>query len=146
MAGGAVSKAAEELARRIKALGAHLLQCQPDEVELRDGAVFRGAASVTLTQIAEAWYLRPDLLPDDVETAGMEVTEGYKPKIDTGVFTYATHAAIVEVDPDTGHVDILDYVIFEDCGRPGEPVDFGRAILWRCSAGDWNCAVRRGAV
>ena len=122
MAGGAVSKASEELARRIKILGAHLLQCKPDETKLKDGAVYKGDASVTLKQIAQAWYLRPDLLPDTIETTGMEVTEGYKPEIDTGVFTYATHAAVVEVDIETGHVDILDYVIFEDCGTRVNPL------------------------
>lgn len=122
MAGGAVSKAAEVLAGRVRKHAAHLLQCSPEEVELRDGAAHAGAASVTLADIARAWYLRPDQLPDDVDTAGLEVTEGYKPEVDTGVFTYATHAAIVEVDPDTGLVTIEDYVIFEDCGRRVNPL------------------------
>lgn len=122
MAGGAVSKAAEELSRRIRAIGAHLLQCKPDETHLKDGAVFYGGASVSLKQIAQAWYLRPDMLADNVNTMGLEVTEGYKPDIDTGVFTYATHAAVVEVDIATGKVDIQDYVIFEDCGRRVNPL------------------------
>ena len=122
MAGGAVSKAAEELARRLKIHGAHLLQCKPDEVEINDCAVTNGIASASFAEIASAWYLHPDRLPDDVNTAGLEVTEGYKPDIDTGVFTYATHAAIVEVDPATGRTTILDYVIFEDCGRRVNPL------------------------
>lgn len=122
MAGGAVSKASEVLAGRIKIHAAHLLQCDPSEVDLRDAQAFHGAASVSFAAIAKAWYLRPDQLPDDVDTAGLEVTEGYKPDIDTGVFTYATHAAIVEVDTDTGKVDIQDYVVFEDCGRRVNPM------------------------
>ncbi|WP_134725654.1 xanthine dehydrogenase family protein molybdopterin-binding subunit [Paracoccus luteus] len=122
MAGGAVSKAAEELARRIRIHGAHLLQCEPEDVEIRDGHVFHNMASVSFADIASAWYLHPDRLPEDVNTAGLEVTEGYKPDIDTGVFTYATHAAIVEVDPGTGRTQILDYVIFEDCGRRVNPL------------------------
>lgn len=122
MAGGAVSKASEVLANRIKIHAAHLLQCDPSDVVLRDAQAFHGAASVSFADIAKAWYLRPDQLPDDVDTAGLEVTEGYKPDIDTGVFTYATHAAIVEVDTDTGKVDIQDYVVFEDCGRRVNPM------------------------
>ncbi|MCO6381283.1 xanthine dehydrogenase family protein molybdopterin-binding subunit [Oceanicola sp. 502str15] len=122
MAGGAVSKAAEELARRVRVHGAHLLQCAPEEVEIREGAVTNGLASASFAEIASAWYLHPDRLPDDVNTAGLEVTEGYKPDIDTGVFTYATHAALVEVDPATGRTEILDYVIFEDCGRRVNPL------------------------
>jgi len=122
MAGGAVSKASEVLADRIKIHAAHLLQCEPSDIDLRDAQAFHGAASVSFAAIAKAWYLRPDQLPDDVDTAGLEVTEGYKPDIDTGVFTYATHAAIVEVDTDTGKVDIKDYVVFEDCGRRVNPM------------------------
>ena len=122
MAGGAVSKASEVLASRIKIHAAHLLQCDASDVVLKVGQAFFGSASVTFAAIAKAWYLRPDQLPDDVNTAGLEVTEGYKPDIDTGVFTYATHAAIVEVDTDTGKVDIQDYVVFEDCGRRVNPM------------------------
>lgn len=122
MAGGAVSKASETLARRLRIHAAHLMQCTPDEVVLRDGQAVAGAASVTLTDIARAWYLRPDQLSPDVDTLGLEVTEGYKPDVDTGVFTYASHAASVAVDPATGKVEILDYVIFEDCGRRVNPM------------------------
>jgi carbon-monoxide dehydrogenase large subunit len=122
MSGGAVSKAAEVLAGRVRRHAAHLLQCKPDEVRLAEGKAWCGEAHVSFEDIARAWYLRPDQLPDDVETAGLEVTEGYKPDIDTGVFTYATHAAIVEVDPDTGRVAIEDYFIFEDCGRRVNPL------------------------
>lgn len=122
MAGGAVSKAAEALAGRVKTHAAHLLQCKPEDVELKNGEAHANGAHVSFADIARAWYLRPDQLPDDVNTAGLEVTEGYKPEIDTGVFTYATHAAVVEVDPGTGIVKVRDYVIFEDCGRRVNPL------------------------
>ncbi|MGJ8583812.1 MAG: xanthine dehydrogenase family protein molybdopterin-binding subunit [Marinosulfonomonas sp.] len=122
MAGGAVSKAAEELANRMRRHAAHLLQCQPNDIELRDGAAHHDMAQVSYRDIASAWYLHPDRLPDDVNTAGLEVTEGYKPDIDTGVFTYATHAAVVEVDIATGRTEVVDYVIFEDCGRRVNPL------------------------
>ena len=122
MAGGAVSKASEELVRRMKLHAAHLLQCLPGDVEVRDGAVFHGMSSISFAEIADAWYLHPDRLSEDVDTAGLEVTEGYKPDVDTGLFTYATHAAIVEVDPRSGRTTILDYAIFEDCGRRVNPL------------------------
>jgi len=122
MAGGAVSKAAQALANRIEIHAAHLLQADPGSVTLRDGRAVAGEASVSFEDVARAWYLRPDQLPDDVNTLGLEVTEGYKPEIDTGVFSYATHAAVVAVDTDTGQVEILDYVLFEDCGRRVNPL------------------------
>lgn len=122
MAGGAVSKACETLVARLRKHAAHLLQVRSEDVELRDGAAFFGPSKVTYEDIARAWYLRPDRLSADVDTLGLEVTEGYKPDIDTGAFTYATHAAVVAVDPRTGKVDILDYAIFEDCGRRVNPM------------------------
>ncbi len=122
MAGGAVSKAAEILAKRIRTHAAHLLQCRPEDVQLENGCAVHRGGSVSFAEIARAWYLRPDQLPDDVDTSGLEVTEGYKPKVDTGVFTYATHAAIVEVDVETGLVKIENYAIFEDCGRRVNPL------------------------
>ena len=61
-------------------------------------------------------YLKPST------PAGLETTEGYKPLVDSGVFSYATHAAKVAVDPETGLVAILDYVIVEDCGRMVNPM------------------------
>ena len=99
MAGGAVSKAAESLAGRIRTHAAHLLRTRADRVSLAGGRAFTGEASVSFEDVARAWYLRPDQLPDDVDTRGIEVTKGYKPEVDTGVFTYATHAAVVAVDP-----------------------------------------------
>jgi aerobic carbon-monoxide dehydrogenase large subunit len=122
MAGGAVSKSAEVLATRIKRIAAHLLQTQPSQVRFKDGRIEAGAASLDFGAIGRAWYLRPDSLPDDVDTNGLEVTEGYKPLTDGGVFSYASHAAVVAVDPDTGHVKILDYVVVEDCGRVVNPM------------------------
>ena len=122
MAGGAVSKAAESLAGRIRKHAAHLLQSTADRVSLSGGRAWVGEASASFEDVGRAWYLRPDQLPDDVDTQGLEVTEGYKPEVDTGVFTYATHAAVVAVDPATGAVEILDYVLFEDCGRRVNPM------------------------
>ena len=60
--------------------------------------------------------LKPQELPPDVDPAGLEVTVGYKPERDTGTFSYAAHAAVVAVDPELGHVEILDYVVVEDGG------------------------------
>jgi len=122
MAGGAVSRAAAVIAERMKAIAAHLMQRPVAEVAFRDGRICAGGASVSYADIGQAWYLRPDQLPDGVSTAGLETTEGYKPDVDGGVFSYASHAARVAVDAETGHVEILDYVIVEDCGRMVNPM------------------------
>jgi aerobic carbon-monoxide dehydrogenase large subunit len=47
---------------------------------------------------------------------------GYRPARDTGTFSYATHAALVAVDPGTGLIEILDYVVVEDGGKLVNPM------------------------
>ncbi|WP_296583452.1 xanthine dehydrogenase family protein molybdopterin-binding subunit [Xanthobacter sp.] len=122
MAGGAVSKAAQKLAEKVKALAAHLMQCAADQVRFEGGVIHGPTGSVTFAEIARAWYRTPEVLPDGVDTGGLEVTEGYKPDVDTGLFSYATHAALVAVDVKTGATEILDYVVVEDCGRMVNPM------------------------
>jgi carbon-monoxide dehydrogenase large subunit len=116
MAGGAVATACIEIGERVRRIGASLLQLDSTQVSLRDGRVWGPAGSVTLAEIAHIWYRRPQDLPGDVDPAGLEATSGYKPRRDSGTFSYAAHAVIVAVDPDLGEVEILDYVIVEDGG------------------------------
>lgn len=129
MAGGAVSRACEILGARAKAIGAHLLQTAPDKVFLREGGVTDGNASVSFRDIAQAWYKRPQSLSADVAHEGLEVMAGYKPQVDSGTFSYATHAVTVAVDPDFGSVELLDYVVVEDGGKLVNPMIVDGQIL-----------------
>ncbi|MGQ9366120.1 xanthine dehydrogenase family protein molybdopterin-binding subunit [Azospirillum sp. ST 5-10] len=122
MAGGAVATACRQLAERVRRIGAHLLQVKPDDTALAGGAVCAGPASVTIREVAHTWYRAPQLLPADVDRGGLEVTAGYKPKSDHGTFSYATHAAVVAVDPELGTIEILDYVVVEDAGTMVNPM------------------------
>ncbi len=116
VAGGAVAEACDQLAVRVKRIGASLLQAKPEDVRLESGHVVANSGRVSVAEIARTWYRRPQELPPDVDPAGLEVTAGYKAKRDTGTFSYAAHAAVVAVDPQTGEVEIIDYVIVEDGG------------------------------
>jgi carbon-monoxide dehydrogenase large subunit len=122
MAGGAVSRSSAVLAKRIARIGAHLMQCRTEEVRLAGGRVHGPSGDVSMQEIAKVWYLRPEQLPEDVDVGGLEATVGFKPKVDSGAFSYATHAATVAVDPETGLVEILDYVVVEDCGTIVNPM------------------------
>ncbi len=122
MAGGAVSRACQEIARRAAAIGAWLLKTDVSQVSVRNGQVVGPAGSVTLNEIARIWYLRPQDLPAHVNPGGLEATAGYKPARDSGTFSYGAHAALIAVDPETGQVEILDYVIVEDGGRLVNPM------------------------
>ena len=116
MAGGAVAAACEALGERIAALGAHLLQTGREEVTLRDDGVYGPSGHVSLEDVARLWYLQPENLPEDADPRGLEVMEGYKTEVDSGTFSYAAHSCVVALDPETGEIELLDYVVVEDGG------------------------------
>jgi len=122
MAGGAIMTACQALVPRLLAIGSHLMQCASNAAYIKDGRVHGPQSSVSFEEIAFAWYRRPDRLPPDVDPGGLEVTTGYRPKVDTGVFNFASHAVVVAVDTELGNVEILDYVIVEDTGRIVNPM------------------------
>jgi carbon-monoxide dehydrogenase large subunit len=122
MAGGAVATACREIAKRAASIAGRLLQTDPAQVFIRGGQALGPHGAVSLAEIARAWYLRPQDLPADVDPGGLEATTGYKPTRDSGTFSYATHAALVAVDPEIGDVEILGYVIVEDGGKLVNPM------------------------
>lgn len=122
MAGGAVGAATAALGDRIRRIAAHLLQAKTADITLSDGLAWFGNSSVSIEEVAKTWYLKPQLLPDDVDPRGLEVTEGYKTVQDTGTFSYACHAVKVAVDTKSGHIELLDYVIVEDAGTMINPM------------------------
>jgi carbon-monoxide dehydrogenase large subunit len=122
MSGGAVARACETLARRAAVIGAWLMRTDVGKVAVQGGSVHGPDGSVTLAEVASIWYLRPQDLPADMDKSGLEVTEGYKPERDSGTFGYGVHAALVAVDPETGDVQIEDYVIVEDGGKMVNPM------------------------
>ena len=124
MAGGATLKACAELIPRIIKIGAFLIGCKDEEARFDKvhGVVGPDGRSVDLKEICSVWYLRPDRAPLDVDRRGLEVSVSYKPDRDSGAFSYASHAVAVAVDTETGQVEILDYVIAEDCGTLVNPM------------------------
>jgi carbon-monoxide dehydrogenase large subunit len=120
--GGAVAAASQLLAKRASRIGAWLMQADATEARVAGGKVLAGNSSVTLREVARAWYLQPQMLPPEIDTGGLEVTAGYRTARDSGTFTYAAHAAVVAVDPSTGAIEILDYVVVEDGGTLVNPM------------------------
>ena len=99
----AIHYASERLREKVFAIAANLLECAPSDLELRNGGVgIVGVpgAEVTLAQVAQA--ARPGWdhgRPQGVD-AGLEETYYYEPP--TVTWSYAVHAAIVEVDIELG--------------------------------------------
>ena len=116
-AGGATARACKELARRVAKIGASLLQTDESSVTVRDGAVFGPSGSVSLRDIARAFYLAPADLPGDTDPHGLEVTPGLCAAApDRPAYRIGACPVVVAVDPETGGVEILDYVVVEDAG------------------------------
>ena len=137
--GGAVARASRLLAKRAAHIGAWLLQTEPAKVHVADGKVVAGNSSVTLREVARAWYLQPQNLPADVDTGGLDVTAGYRAERDSGTFTYATHATVVAVDPATGLIELLDYVVVENGGTLVNPMIVDGQICGGTAQGIGTC-------
>jgi aerobic carbon-monoxide dehydrogenase large subunit len=137
--GGAVATASRLLARRAARIGAWLLQSDPASVSVADGKVVAGESSVTLREVARAWYLQAQTLPLEIDTGGLDVTAGYRAARDSGTFTYAAHAAVVAVDPATGIIEVLDYVVVEDGGTLVNPMVVDGQIYGGTAQGIGTC-------
>jgi carbon-monoxide dehydrogenase large subunit len=139
MGGGAVARASRMVAARAARIGAWLLQADAADAKVAEGRVVAGKGSVTLREVARAWYLQPQNLPPDVDTGGLEVTAGYRAERDSGTFSYATHAAVVAVDPQTGMIEILDYVVVEDGGVLVNPMIVDGQVCGGTAQGIGTC-------
>ncbi len=118
---GAAAMAAQDVRQMICGIAAHLLEANPDDLDIESGNIsVRGtpAKSVTLAQVAVAAHDGVQSLPADVEIS-LQATARYRhPDV---TWSNACHACTVEVDRDTGQVKILRYVVSEDCGRMINP-------------------------
>lgn len=115
MAGGAVARAARLMREKMARIAAHLLQCPAERIAFRDGRLLGPGGSVGFREVGEAACLRQERLPPGLDPT-VEVTATYEPAIDTGVFTFSVHAAVVAVEAATGAIELLDYGVVEDCG------------------------------
>ncbi len=120
-AGGAVGKAARSLAQKIQRIGAHLLQTDIASTRIGDGMVHGPSGKVGFSEIAFAANARPDQLPTGMDPL-LDAIATYEPADSGGVFAYGTHAVVVAVEPDSGVVELLDYVVSEDCGTMINPM------------------------
>ena len=128
MGGGAVSNACIALRGKMARIAAHHLQCEPASVRFEGGAARGPSGSMTLAEIGRIAHLRQEQLPEGTDPV-LDATATYEPEETAGVFSYATHAAVIAVDPATGAVEILDYAVVEDCGTAVNPMVVDGQIL-----------------
>jgi carbon-monoxide dehydrogenase large subunit len=133
--GGATILASRDLRDQILELAADMLEANPADLVLAGGRVgLQGSPSrgLEIRDIARRANFEPHLLPPGVEP-GLEVTRRYVPP-DPGSFSSSAHGAHVEVDLETGDVEVLRY--------GGQPDDRRRAGPRRRGAGHRRRAVR----
>jgi len=122
MASGAVLGAAREVRGQLLAIVADLLEADAGDLDIADGRAFvRGSptTSVSIADVATRAYLMPSSLPDGM-AQGLAATYDFRIP-EGGGWAQATHCCIVEIDPRTGRVDILRYLVVEDCGTMINP-------------------------
>jgi carbon-monoxide dehydrogenase large subunit len=119
--GESIARATAKVVDKARAIVAHKLEAAPEDIELREGKFsVKGSPDkgMTLAEVAGLAYIPEGNLPADMEP-GLEETAFYDPENFT--FPFGAHAAVVDVDPETGKVDVVRYVAVDDCGPPINP-------------------------
>ena len=121
VSGAAVAVAARKVNEKSKALAAHLLEAAQEDIEYEDGRFFvRGSPdqAKTIQDIALMANLAWNM-PEGMEP-GLEASAFYDPPNFT--FPFGAHLAVIEVDTDTGHIDLQQYFAVDDCGVQINPM------------------------
>jgi carbon-monoxide dehydrogenase large subunit len=121
LANGVVLHASRELREKIVALAEDVLEASAADLEIRDGVIsVKGSPTVELPlrELARIVVEEPSRFPDAADTE-LLVTRDY----DGGQSGWSggAHVAEVEIDVETGLVDVTRYVVVEDCGLPVNP-------------------------
>jgi carbon-monoxide dehydrogenase large subunit len=119
--GVAVWQATEKVIAKARAIAAHQMEASEEDLELVGGSFqVKGTPSRSMAIQAVAFEaFTAHNLPDGMEP-GLEAQVTYDPPNFT--FPFGTHVAVVEVDSETGDVDLVRYVAVDDCGNQVNPM------------------------
>jgi carbon-monoxide dehydrogenase large subunit len=117
----AAARAADKLADKAKRIAAQQLEAAPEDIEIAEGKFrVRGTdKGMTLAEISGIAHVRPELLPEGMEPA-LEEDSFFDPE--NFVFPFGAHACEVEIDVETGKVQVVRYLAVDDCGNPINPM------------------------
>lgn len=119
--GSAVYNAVQRLKEKMKQIASHMLEASASDVTLEDSKFFVAGSpqkAVTFADVAAVANTSNTLAPG-IEP-GLETTVFFEPE--ACVFPFGTHVCVVEVDKDTGAVEIKRFVAVDDCGRQLNPM------------------------
>jgi CO/xanthine dehydrogenase Mo-binding subunit len=117
--GEAALQTGKALRGNILKVAAALLQCEPEDLDIRLGKIvdaLTGEVRLELAELGRVAYFRPDTLPKDFQSE-LTVTRHYVPRHQGFAFTNGIQLSHVEVDVETGFVRCLKHWCVEDCGR-----------------------------
>jgi carbon-monoxide dehydrogenase large subunit len=116
VAGNAVAEGARALRERLVAGAADLLEASPADIVVADGrlGVVGTEPALGVGDVVER------LLANAPGETVLQATGRFAPA--TVTFAHGIHAAIVELDPVTGAVTIVRYVVVHDAGRVANPL------------------------
>ena len=118
-AGAATAVASRKIREKARHIAAHLLECNPDDLEWVDHTFrVKGVPdrAKTMTEIAFAAYTNH---PQGME-AGLEAVNYYDPPNLT--FPFGAYVCVVDIDPGTGVVKIRRFLAIDDCGTVINPM------------------------
>jgi aerobic carbon-monoxide dehydrogenase large subunit len=118
--GSAFLMASERILVKAKAVAAHLLKLAPDDIKFADGIFSspRSNQTMTIGEVAKAAAV-PARLPKGMEP-GLIATAVYNVEVEN--FPNGCHVCELEIDPDTGHIEILRYSVVDDVGTVINPL------------------------
>ncbi|MCZ7532069.1 MAG: molybdopterin-dependent oxidoreductase [Acidimicrobiia bacterium] len=119
--GTATFEATARVRKKAAIIAGHLLEAAPEDIQFADGRAHVAGSpdrAVEWGQIAESAY-QPHTLPEGVE-GGLESSVVFSPP--NATWPFGSHMALVEVDPETGDVDLLEYWATDDCGNVINPM------------------------
>ncbi|HKW92618.1 MAG TPA: xanthine dehydrogenase family protein molybdopterin-binding subunit [Methylomirabilota bacterium] len=120
-AGSSIHEASGRVREKIIAAAAALLEAAPADIELADGVVSVRGVPASATPIAKVIQASiPTFAKPGVASPDFEATVYHHQP--TVTYTSAVHVAVVEVDPGTGGVKLLRYLVAHDCGRLINPI------------------------
>ena len=119
--GSAMVKAMDKVIAKGKKIAAHLMEASVDDIEFKDGkfTVAGTDKSKALAEISLAAYV-PHNYPIEELEPGLDETAFYDPKNFT--FPAGCHIAEIEIDRDTGVVEVMNFVAVDDVGRVINPM------------------------
>jgi carbon-monoxide dehydrogenase large subunit len=119
LGGSALKGAADAIVEKAKPMAAHLLEASAKDLEFREGkfAVVGTDKAIALTEVAKAFF-RP-VGPTTKFGVGLDAAAGSN---HPPTFPNGCHVCELEIDPDTGAVEVDRYVVVDDVGRVINPM------------------------